>query len=320
MVKGIKTNFDSDLIRTMLQEYSKAPLLTHEQEIDYSRQIQKMMPLLAIKTGILGELSYRELLEDHSRLSFSEWAIACTLSELELKRILHQGKQAKAKLIEGNLRLVISIAKGFQNKGLEFLDLIQEGCRGLDRATEKFDPEKGYKFSTYATWWIRQSISREIKNQGTTIRLPIHSHEKLHKARKVARELSQKLGRSPSRKEIAEASGIDLDWLEMARTKTTVVSYDIYYDDDGESFVNIFPSQDITPENYVLSEDIWLQLHKLDDLERKAIIIRYSGYGTRLNSDRTIAKQLGISRKMAGIKVRSAIRKLKVYLSDFKEA
>ena len=187
----VKGTYSADMVRTYLHEIGRVPLLTHEQEIVYGKQVQKMMTLLAEKEELGSELSLKE------------WADHVQLSEIELNRIIKQGERAKQKMIEANLRLVVAIAKKYQKRNMEFLDLIQEGSLGLERGVEKFDPTRGYKFSTYAYWWIRQAITRAIAQQARTIRLPIHITEKLNKIKKTQRELAQKLGRSADVAEIA---------------------------------------------------------------------------------------------------------------------
>ena len=161
-----KGNYSADMVRTYLHEIGRVPLLTHEQEIVYGKQVQKMMTLLTEK---------EELERDHGcELSLKEWAANAQLSEIELNRIIKQGQRAKQKMIEANLRLVVAIAKKYQKRNMEVLDLIQEGSLGLERGVEKFDPTRGYKFSTYAYWWIRQAITRTIATDARTIRLPSH--------------------------------------------------------------------------------------------------------------------------------------------------
>ena len=163
--KKNQSKLSTDMVRAYLHEIGQVPLLNHDEEIIYGKQVQRMMSLL----------SEKEKLEQQSGRSISqlEWAEAVGLSEGELNQVLRQGRQAKSKMIEANLRLVVVIAKKYLKRNLEFLDLIQEGSLGLERGVEKFDPTKGYRFSTYAYWWIRQAITRAIAQQARTIRLPI---------------------------------------------------------------------------------------------------------------------------------------------------
>jgi RNA polymerase sigma factor (sigma-70 family) len=169
-----------DAVRWYLGNIGRVDLLTSDQEIEYARLIQ---------FGLETQKQARE-------------GIPLTR---EQERAIHQGNVAKNKMIEANLRLVVSIAKKYQKRNMEYLDLIQEGTLGLDRAAEKFDATKGFKFSTYATWWIKQAITRGIAEKSRNIRLPIHVTETLNQYRKIYRELAQKLGRSPSQKQVAIA-------------------------------------------------------------------------------------------------------------------
>jgi len=192
-----KTKFTADMVRTYLREIGRVPLLTREQEIIYGKQVQEMMSLLEAKEALAKQL--------HREPTTDEWATQVDTTTGELPETIKRGKRAKQKMIEANLRLVVAIAKKYQKRNMEFLDLIQEGTMGLERGVEKFDPTRGYKFSTYAYWWIRQAITRAIAQQARTIRLPIHITEKLNKIKKVQRELAQTLGRSPNANEIATA-------------------------------------------------------------------------------------------------------------------
>ncbi|MEH2041261.1 RNA polymerase sigma factor, RpoD/SigA family [Nostoc sp.] len=215
--KAINTSkvsqFTTDTVRAYLQEIGRIPLLTQEQEVFFAQQVQQMMKILAESEKLTVELNRTPTL--------SEWADQMQLSEQELLQKLNQGKKAKQKMMASNLRLVVSIAKQYQRRNLELMDLIQEGTLGLERGIEKFNPALGYRFSTYVYWWIRQGITRAIAQQGRAIRLPIHINEKLNKIKRVQRELSQKLGRVPTTTEIAHALSLEpsqiREYLTLAR-------------------------------------------------------------------------------------------------------
>lgn len=189
------TTETTDLVRTYLREIGRVPLLTHEQEIAYGKQVQQLMSLLEAKSALAKKLRREPTAQ--------EWAMHVHLNEAELNETVRHGQRAKQKMIEANLRLVVAIAKKYQQRGMEFIDMIQEGTLGLARGVEKFDPTRGYKFSTYAYWWIKQSITRAIPEKGRTIRLPSHVVEKLNKIKKVQRQLSQRLGRTATIPELA---------------------------------------------------------------------------------------------------------------------
>ncbi len=172
----------SDSIGHYLSSIGRVPLLTPAEEIELAHHVQNMKKLLQTPET------------DRTRRHLYQIKI---------------GKRARDRMMAANLRLVVSVAKKYQNQGLELLDLVQEGAIGLERAVDKFDPAMGYKFSTYAYWWIRQGMTRAIDNSARTIRLPIHISEKLSKMRRVSRELSHKFGRQPTRLEMATEMGID---------------------------------------------------------------------------------------------------------------
>ncbi len=186
---------------------ARYPLLKANEEVELARRVQSLAELEALKNCLQEELGHQP--------TPSELAKAMNLTERQLERHLYQGRVAKHKMIRSNLRLVVSIAKRYLNRGVPFLDLIQEGALGLNRAAEKFDPEKGFKFSTYAYWWIRQGITRAIANNSRTIRLPIHIVEKLNKLKKVYRQLKKELKRNPTERELAEALEVPKDELQM---------------------------------------------------------------------------------------------------------
>jgi RNA polymerase nonessential primary-like sigma factor len=197
-----------DPVRDYLQAIGKVPLLTHEEHITLAMAVQAGLEV-AERIGMLEEKLQQKLSDDDYR--------QLELSVAEARRIVARGKSAQDRMMKANLRLVVAVAKKYTNRGLELLDLIQEGSIGLHRAIEKFDPEKGYQFSTYAYWWIRQAITRAVAEQSRTIRLPIHITEKLNKLKKVERKLIVDLGRCPTPSELRTASGFSREEFEKLR-------------------------------------------------------------------------------------------------------
>jgi RNA polymerase nonessential primary-like sigma factor len=298
--KTSKPTFTADMVRTYLHEIGRVPLLTHEQEIVFGKQVQQLMLLLEEKDKLVEKLE-REPTQ-------AEWAAAAQMSEADLTQAVRLGQRAKQKMISANLRLVVAIAKKYQKRNLEFLDLIQEGTLGLERGVEKFDPVRGYKFSTYAYWWIRQAITRAIAQQARTIRLPIHITEKLNKIKKVQRELTQQLGRSPNPAEIGEALELEpgqiREYLMLARQP---VSLELRIGDNQDTELqDLLEDENASPETYAtqesLRQDLESMLAELTPQQREVLVLRFgladgnelslAKVGQRMNISRERVRQL----------------------------
>ena len=287
----------SDPISWYLATIGRIPLLTPAEEIELGNQVQQMMMLTEDGT----------IPPDSDQFSSQD------------RRMIRVGRRAKQRMMKANLRLVVSVAKKYQGKGLELLDLIQEGSLGLERAVEKFDPTRGYKFSTYAFWWIRQSMTRAIACQSRTIRLPVHLSERLTTIRKVSLDLAHKLGAMPSRVEIAEAMDMPLDELDsLLRQALTTSSLDAPVNgEEGRSFLGdlIADSASDEPlakvEQSIHHEQLGRWLSHLSDQEQHVLGLRFGLNGNERHTLAEIGRLLEVSRERVRQVELKALRKLR---------
>ena len=260
--------------------------------------------------------------EDPVRMYLKEIGKVALLTadeETELAKRMEQGdEEAKKKLAEANLRLVVSIAKRYVGRGMLFLDLIQEGNMGLIKAVEKFDYSKGYKFSTYATWWIRQAITRAIPDQARTIRIPVHMVETINKLTRVSRQLLQELGREPSPEEIAEEMGISVDRVrEIQKISQEPVSLETPIGEEEDSHLGDFlPDEDIpapadAASATILHEQLGEVLNTLTDREQKVLRLRFGLDDGRARTLEEVGKEFNVTRERIRQIEAKALRKLR---------
>jgi len=291
----VMPSIDGDLVRSYLRDIGRVPLLSHEQEITLGRQVQELMAIeerieeLTLRAG--GQEPTPETLASDAGLTVPL-----------LRRRLQAGRRAKERMVAANLRLVVSVAKKYTKRNMELLDLIQEGTIGLVRGVEKFDPTRGYKFSTYAYWWIRQGITRAIAEKSRTIRLPIHITETLNKLKKGQRELSQELGRTPTITELAAAVELPEEEVKdlLCRARQPVSLETKVGDGDDTELLDLLAGEGLGPDEMVASEclkgDLRALLDQLPELQAQVLRLRYGMEGDEPMSLTGIGRILGISR------------------------
>ncbi len=312
------TSQSSSLVRSYLKNIGRFPLLTHEQEITLGKKVQQYMALEEVKSDLVESMG--------DTPSPAVWAESTDLSAEELQRAVEVGQRARAKMVRSNLRLVVSVAKKYAGHSLEMMDLIQEGTIGLHRGVEKFDPGKGYRFSTYAYWWIRQAITRSISNNSRVIRLPIHIGDKLRKMRKAQRQLSQSLGRPATVKEVASEMSLSVEKLrELQEQGRRPLSLDMKIGSEQNTELGaLLEDEGILPEEYatrsLLKNDLSQLLSKtLSEQQRAVIRMRFGlDTGSKMTLHQ-VGDSMGISRERVRQVERSALRKLRQRGASLKE-
>ncbi|GIV00588.1 MAG: hypothetical protein KatS3mg014_2203 [Actinomycetota bacterium] len=318
----------NDPVRMYLKEIGKVPLLNAAQEVDLARRIEAGEFATALRESIEkdGKVDAKQLrrvveavvaIREHQLEKFGKvegigrdriaksWKPRSP-EELDdfLRRVERDGQLAKRKLIEANLRLVVSIAKRYVGRGMLFLDLIQEGNLGLIRAVEKFDYSKGYKFSTYATWWIRQAITRAIADQARTIRIPVHMVETINKLVRIQRQLLQDLGREPTAEEIGQQMGIPAEKVrEILKVSQEPVSLETPIGEEEDSHLGDFieDSDAVVPVDaasfILLQEQLEAVLHTLSEREKKVIQLRFGLLDGHPRTLEEVGREFGVTRE-----------------------
>jgi len=343
----------TDLVRLYLQEIGRVRLLGRDEEVSEAQKVQRYIKLLELRNTAASQeegkiQGFVHLIEVRDRLaaqlghkpSLERWATTAGVDDVsELKRIMSEGKrhwaelaemtvetlertqtegvEAKDHMIKANLRLVVSVAKKYQNRGLELLDLIQEGTLGLERAVEKFDPTRGYRFSTYAYWWIRQGITRAIATQSRTIRLPVHITEKLNKIKKAQRKISQEKGRTATIEDIAvELDMTPIQVREVLLRVPRSVSLETKVGNEKDTELgDLLETDCVSPEEMLMREalhrDLQQLLADLSSRERDVILMRFGLGDGHPYSLAEIGRALDLSRERVRQIEAKALQKLR---------
>ena len=321
-----------DPVRMYLKEIGKVPLLTAQEEVAIAKRMengdiaQKMLDTLFkdVEDDDTSRVTSREELEhflrsDEQRAEIDEkLPILVGRNKGELKEVVADGEEARKKLAEANLRLVVSIAKRYVGRGMLFLDLIQEGNLGLIKAVEKFDFRKGFKFSTYATWWIRQAITRAIADQARTIRIPVHMVETINKLVRISRQLLQELGREPSPEEIADRMGIPVERVrEIIKISQEPVSLETPIGEEEDSHLGDFIQDDNVPvpaeaaAYTLLKEQLQEVLGTLTEREQKVLRLRFGLDDGRARTLEEVGREFNVTRERIRQIEAKALRKLR---------
>ena len=308
---GYNKTENDDAVGAFFKEMARYPLLKPDEEVELARRVRFLEEIKELQAALELELGVLP--------SKIQVASQLEITEKQLESRLYQGRVAKRKMIRSNLRLVVSIAKRYLNRGVPFLDLIQEGAMGLNRASEKFDPDKGYKFSTYAYWWIRQAITRAIANDARTIRLQIHIVEKLNKLKKAQRELKQKLSRNPTEAEMAEALEItvhQLRQLQQLRRQALSLNHRVGKEEDTELMDLLEDEDNQSPEakmnENMMRQEIWEVLGDvLTPREKDVISLRYGLTSSEPCTLEEVGNMFNLSRERVRQIQSKAMRKLR---------
>lgn len=297
-----------DSTRTYLNEIGRRPLLTREQEIDYGTQVQRLMQLQKSKANLTKKL--------HREPTAQEWATTVQLSESALNDAVERGQRAKRQMVEANLRLVVWMAKGYTGRNLELLDLIQEGAIGLQRAVEKFDPTKGFKFSSYAKWWIQLALTRAIEDKSRTIRLPNFIYARLNQIKRAQQQLYQELGRTPTTNEIATQLEITqqrvmqcLEWWQATTSLNRLV-----IEEGRDELIELLEDQGATPFERLLqsegSDELKLMMTQLKPQQREVLNLRFGLVDGRELTFSEIGSRLNVTKQRVQHVYKKALFKL----------